>query len=188
MAARLIDEHKISEEELGHTKTNIKHTQIGPLRVLWEHRLIGMILQKHFYIRFTFAPGHNGWLRFCGKPDDLIVAERIYIVLLKSFKQRWKEHKTKTSNPNYHSFMCGVYFAVMEKLDAQREARLVKEKNALVIVKKNIDDLIDEYFDEQEFKPEPAEEKKYEYSEWDEWRGRLAGSTINIYEPVPAGH
>ena len=189
MAARLMDDYKISKEEidLGIAEPGITYVRLKEQRFMIEHQLILAILMRFFYTKTTTrVTGASRIITIYGKADDVDTSVRVFNVLLGAFKQRWKEYKstTKTREGARYNFIRGLFLGVVKQLDDQRKIRPVSERNALIVVKEDIDNQIVAFFEQQGIKEEKCRKNVIVHDPRVEWAGYVEGLNININEKI----
>jgi hypothetical protein len=186
MAARLMDDHRISEEEVGKAEHDICFFVIGPVRILREHREVINILLGYFNVKvLTKAIGRMRNISVYGEPADLEIARQVYNTLLAAFKQRWQECKARRKRADRYSFMRGIACGVMDRLDMQRQSRPTTERNALIVIEKNIEVAVDEFCKKEGISVAGVEKvKEQEIDRGTQWAGFVEGLAIDVYSPL----
>jgi hypothetical protein len=150
MAKKLMEDHKISEHELGNLeKTNLVRKELGPYIEKTEHTSIMMIVQKFFFVQIYTARSKRTSKRiaivFVGKENDIDIAIFIYITLLKLFKKWYAKTKKIDNTIDRESFMVGMSLGILDQLEKDLQNKNDTDKNKLMIIREKIENEADEY-------------------------------------------
>ncbi len=134
-ARRLMLKHNI--ESVTET-TNYVFRHVGqPTGRTPEHvRVLAMILDQHFFVEAVFVPvwrpleGKRGSvLEVCGALENVELAEYVYAFLCRTGERLWKSYRVENnvrSNRERRTFLAGVMFGFMSKLDRETKRQASK--------------------------------------------------------------
>ena len=185
MAAKLMDDYRISKEEVDRAGARIQSVDVGPLRYFVEHRVVVRLLEGYFNVTTLWSRvGRMRTIHIYGDPADLEVALQVYRTLLMVFKQRWDRCKRKCSDRV--GFMYGIKEGVARQCQCQRDERPVAEQNALVVIQRSNREAVIDFIKQHEGgigKPRP--EKRDRVSSEAYCLGYAEGLTVKIFDQVP---
>lgn len=121
----------VNNLEIDYTEDVLSELNRQPTEVAY----ITMILRNYFFVgalterKFKEATTS---LRIFGTTSNVQIATYVYVFLLRTYRQLWKEHKKQTSNANSKSFYYGITTALSQKLEATKKK--VENEYGLIVV------------------------------------------------------
>jgi hypothetical protein len=158
MAKKLIDEYKIEEKELNGIYSGLVRKDIGTFLDRNEIFLIAKIVTAHFYNhvqvfnkvnKFTGKQNKKLLVVILGKPEDIEIGVFVFERLLNIFCNLWKtKQKNTTTYERYEreTYYKGIADGIEFNLDHQKNEKSPENNNALVVIKKDLELAVDQYW------------------------------------------
>jgi hypothetical protein len=134
MAQRLMLRHNI--DQLGADRGDgYASRQLGRItgRTTEAERLIGAILQDHFFVDVIWVHGyrpsdgvHGRVMEVCGRRENVEIAEYVFHFVSATAERLWRDHKRChgiRGNGNRRTYLAGVMAGFRDQLDQQQESQ-----------------------------------------------------------------
>lgn len=137
-AQALMERHSIQMEQVRAAEAvyQTDFVQEGGRRLI-ECRFVGTVLMQHFFVRLLVArPGGCGsYVMLFGRPEHVALGRYVYVFLIRTFRQLWREHQRATGQSRKHqtTYYAGLSQGLNRKLEREKAARNTPADTAALV-------------------------------------------------------